>query len=203
MRIIDLSVPLNGQTPTYLGEAKPQVTETHSLARNGFLGHSLCVATHVGTHLDAPIHMIADGLAVNAVALERTTGRLVYVAAHNGYQLAALEALDIQQGDAVIFHTGFSDKYHEPSYFTDYPEMPDAVAAYLADRQVYLVGSDTYSIDKTPYPQHHYLLSRNILLLENLTNLQAVRAGNYMLCAFPLNVALDGSPVRAVAIEQL
>jgi kynurenine formamidase len=48
---------------------------------------------------------------------------------------------------------------------------------------------------------HTILLGAGLIIVENLTNLQAVPAPTFLFAAFPIKIRdADGSPVRAVAI---
>jgi arylformamidase len=67
---------------------------------------------------------------------------------------------------------------------------------------VHLVGVDFPSVDRAPFLTHVALLSHNVLILENLTNLSEIRAGSFRLVAIPLKITgRDGSPVRAIALQ--
>ena len=64
-----------------------------------------------------------------------------------------------------------------------------------------LVGIDYLSIEKYKSERHltHFaLLTKNIVVLEGL-NLSGVPAGNYTLCALPLNLQdAEGGPTRVI-----
>ena len=50
-------------------------------------------------------------------------------------------------------------------------------------------------------PNHHILLSNEILLIENLTNLDKLPDGAFLFQCIPLNIEnADGSPVRPIAM---
>lgn len=57
MKFIDLSVPLNEDTPVYPGDPKTKITTAGILEKDGYEDHYVCVGTHAGTHVDAPRHM--------------------------------------------------------------------------------------------------------------------------------------------------
>lgn len=65
-----------------------------------------------------------------------------------------------------------------------------------------MVGVDFPSVDRDSFLTHVALLSHNVLILENLTNLSEIRAQSFQLVAVPLKfTGRDGSPVRAIALE--
>ena len=92
-----------------------------------------------------------------------------------------------------------SDVYYKPEYYDDYPDMPEAVAQFLVEKQVKIVGVDMCSPDHPPFPIHKILLNGNVLIIENLTNLASVVGKRFRVYAFPLRLDIDASPVRVVA----
>ena len=57
------------------------------------------------------------------------------------------------------------------------------------------------SIDSPDYPNHNLVLSQEMIIIENLTNLKDLTGVDFTFAAFPLKVKDgDGSPVRAIAI---
>jgi kynurenine formamidase len=63
-----------------------------------------------------------------------------------------------------------------------------------------MVGVDTYSVDnQDDFPIHKILLSGNVLIIENLTNLRQLADKNFTIYALPINLQIDGSPARVIA----
>ena len=55
-------------------------------------------------------------------------------------------------------------------------------------------------LDSEDFPIHKALFSANKIIIENLTNLDAINGDRADICVMPLKIAdADGSPVRAVA----
>jgi kynurenine formamidase len=199
MQFIDLSVPLNEKTPVYPGDPVTKIERGGVLEKDGYEDHSVCVGTHVGTHVDAPSHMIQGGVHLGEIPLSRFFGRGVYVKTGRNLTLDAVKNVSIQQDDIVIFHTGMSDLYYQPDYYEKYPTMTEELAYYLVEKKVKMVGVDMCSPDKEPFPIHRILLKANILILENLTNLSALQGKDFTIWAFPIKLELDGAPTRVVA----
>ncbi len=64
-----------------------------------------------------------------------------------------------------------------------------------------LVGVDTTSVDHPPFEAHLALLGAGVLIVENLTNLDALPSDVFQFIATPLKIrGRDGSPVRAIAL---
>jgi kynurenine formamidase len=133
----------------------------------------------LGTHLDALSHLqvgdrgyngwtvadLADAAGVRRLGIETvpqivTRGLLVDVAG-NGRSPGdvitveqtrrALDGLEPQPGDAVLFHTGWGALWHDPdSYLAGEPGPGIEVARWLAERGVALTGADTWSYGPVP-----------------------------------------------------
>ena len=111
--------------------------------------------------------------------------------------------LDARATPRVLVRTNAcDDKSIFPSRI---PTLAPDVPEWLGQQGVLLFGVDLPSVDQLDsktLPIHHALGAANITILENL-DLRAVPAGCYDLIALPLRLAgADGSPVRAVLIEQ-
>lgn len=199
MKFIDLSVPLSAATPVYPGDPIPLVTPLNTLQKDGYQIHSITLATHVGTHIDAPSHMIDDGKTLNHFPLEAFQGEGVYVKVSGKFDLESIKQAPIKENSIVLFHTGMDMQYGKPAYFEKFPALSEEIAKYLISKKVKMVGVDMCSVDTPEFAVHKLLLKNNILILENLTNLSELQRKKFEVFAFPLKVHLDGSPVRVVA----
>ena len=197
--LIDLSVLLNEKTPVYPGDPETKIKEAGILGKENYRDHYVCVGTHVGTHMDAPSHMADDGANLDAIPLERFTGRGIYIKVGKSFDLAEVQKADIRTGDIVFFHTGMSDHYHEKAYYENYPAISEDIANYLVEKKVKIVGVDMCSVDHEPFPVHRILLGVGVLIIENLTNLGVLSGKEFRIHAYPVKLELDGAPVRVVA----
>lgn len=199
-QLIDLSVLITKDTPVYPGDPPPDIQPAGHIASDGYSDHVVSLGTHVGTHLDAPAHMLEGGKTLDHVPLDRLVGRGVCVPVKNGvFRVSDLEAADIQSDDIVLLHTGWGRHYHQEAYFTKFPTLPMECAEFFIKREVKMIGFDTCSPDVEPFDVHKALLRNNILILENLTNLDRLPSTNFEVYALPLNVGLDGAPTRVIA----
>ena len=197
--IVDLSVVLNEQTPVYPGDPSTKIEQAGVLAKDGFCDHYISVGTHVGTHIDAPKHMLEGGASLDQTPIEQFVGRGCYVDVTGG-SFDAVKNADIQTGDIVLLHTGMSDGYNEAAYFENYPAMSNEIANYLVSKKVKMVGVDACSVDnKDGFPIHKILLTGNVLIIENLTNLSKLVGNRFKIYALPINLQIDGAPARVIA----
>jgi kynurenine formamidase len=198
--LVDLSVTLNQQTPVYPGDPAIKIEPAGVFERDGWNDHVISVNTHVGTHIDAPLHMIAGGKTLDQVPIEQFVGRGCLIEAGKEFDLEHLKQADIQEGDIVLLHTGMSEHYHEPVYFESYPVMSEEMAHYLVECKVKIVGVDAGSVDNADgFPIHKILLAGNVLIIENLTNLDKLTGNKFTVYALPVKLDIDGAPARVVA----
>ncbi len=198
--LIDLSVDLNEKTPVYPGDPETKINPAGILETSGYKDHYVCMGTHVGTHMDAPSHMVVGGKNLNEFPIEKFSGRGVCVRVEEDFNISEIQELDIQEGDIVLFHTGMSKKYHDSAYFEKYPAMSEEIANWLVEKKVKMVGVDTCSVDNTDgFPIHKILLGGEVLIIENLTNLAELAGKSFKVHAFPIKLQIDGAPVRVVA----
>ncbi len=151
------------------------------------------MSAHLGTHADAPSHVLPEGRAIGGVPLEAFIGpaRVVNLIGRGEVGPDALprQCLGVRR---VLFRT------------RGRAFLSPLAAVRLAERGALLVGTDAMSIDPedaVDLPTHRALLSRGVMLLESL-DLDRVEPGDYRLVALPLRFSeLDSSPVRAILIK--
>jgi len=173
-----------------------------------------------------------DGLAklgIENVGPLVTRGVLVDVAAFKGvarldasYEITladlrgALERqrTEVRSGDVVIVHTGWSSLWNvdNAAFGATSPGIGLEAARYLVEREVVLVGSDTWSMEVVPnpnpdlaFPVHQLLIPRNgIYIFENLLTEELARDRVYEFAFFfaPLKLkGATGSPANPLAIR--
>ena len=163
---------------------------------DGALFESTCftMSAHVGTHVDAPSHVVPGGDSIGRVGLNAFLGDACVVDLPGHGEISA-DALPRETFAAprVLFRTA-GKVFLSP-----------LAALKLAEKGCILVGTDAMSVDPgdaADLPVHRTLLSRGIAILENL-DLSAAPPGTYQLIALPIRFReLDASPVRAVLIRK-
>lgn len=117
------------------------------------------------------------------------------------------ENRDIRKGDIVIFFTGYQYKWalrpNQSDFLCNWPGISRQAAEYLAGKEICAVGTDAMTVDAfvhENYPAHDVFLSRDILIIENLTNLDKLPPC-FSFIALPLKIANgSASPIRALAL---
>ncbi|MCX6238914.1 MAG: cyclase family protein [Bacteroidia bacterium] len=202
MKLIDLTHTIQPNIPVFPGDDPVQLEQIRTLERDGFNNFRLSTGMHVGTHIDGPMHMTSDTKMMAELPLEMFAGKGVLIDVRGEQKIEFRESFRtmIQSGDIVLFYSGSDTIFGTPQYFTDYPDITEELALFLADQRVKIIGLDWVSPDHEPYPIHDILFKNNILILENLTNLgQLLHATYFEVFAFPLKIKADSSIVRVVA----
>jgi kynurenine formamidase len=207
-RIVDLSLTLHP------GMRGVDFQVRTSMAENGYNTTFLHLYSHAGTHLDAPHHFVDGGTTMEALVLEKCVGpaRIIDLTFIQPHELIGVEHLTpyadkIGPGARLLFKTGWSAYADTPDYRDRLPRISLPLAEWLAGRQIALLGVEPPSVadvnDKKELTAvHQALLRAGIIIVEGLANLDALRRDQVTFIALPLKLAGgDGSPVRAIAIE--
>ena len=207
MAIIDISLPIFAGMPVYPGTHETGI-ETVASPTGTSVVSVMTLTSHAGTHIDAPIHSLPGTGGIDSYALEKFYGpcRVLDVSKSVG-QVSKDDLLDfeIKAGERILLKTSNSSRGFK-EFYNDYVFLGSDAAEYFVEVGVALVGIDSLSIkqrgsvDQTP---HTALLGNGIAIIEGL-DLSNVKLESYTLLAMPLNVgAIDGSPIRAVLIEEV
>ena len=210
MKFVDLTHPISEDMPVYPGTEQPVITTGCSIEETGFLEKKITFFSHTGTHIDAPAHMLKDHNTLNMLPIEHFYGSALMLD-FNDFTPSAIGVKELEpyqttlkDFDFLLLHTGWSQYWGTEKYFTNYPVLSVEAAHWLSNLDLKGFGSDTISADTADsqdFLVHKALLQKNMIIIENLTNLAELPAPQFELSCFPLNIeAADGSPVRAVAV---
>jgi arylformamidase len=199
VEIFDVSVPIRPGMVTYPGD--PQVFmervvsiehgDTANLTRLDF-------GVHTGTHVDAPVHFIDEGVGVDALPLAVFLGPCLVVDA-TGVDREIGPELVPAGADRVLFKTRNSALWDNDGFEEGFVRIGVAAARRLVDESVRLVGIDYLSVGEPE--THETLLGAGIAAIEGL-DLRGIEPGPYQLACLPLRlVDSDGAPARAVLIR--
>jgi kynurenine formamidase len=232
-QLIDLSHSYNEDTlywptsPTKFEKTELSFGET---ADGGFYSEfSISTPEHGGTHLDAPLHFAADGLATDQIPLQNLIGNAVVIdvskqaASNRNYLLSVSDIRSFEEqygrinpGDIVLLRTDWSKFWPDAmSYLGDdtpgdvsHLQFPsygeDAARLLVEEREVAVLGVDTASTDfgkSKDFVVHRIAAARNVSNLENLTNLDKLPPTGAVVFALPMKIeGGSGGPVRVVAL---
>jgi arylformamidase len=201
---IDVSVPVRSGMVHWPDNPPIEVVRIMDMANGDPATVSrLSLGVHSGTHVDAPVHFLADGAGVDAVPFDQLLGeaRVVEVGDAPSIGAAQLRPVDPRPGERLLFKTRNSARCWKADHFlSDFVYLSLEGAALLAERRVRTVGIDYLSIAgmKEGVPTHRTLLEQGICIIEGL-DLSSVQPGNYELICLPLRLAgADGAPARVL-----
>lgn len=202
---IDVSVGLRGGMAHWPGNPPVKISPTMNMARGGHCNVStLSLGSHSGTHVDAPLHFLKDGIGIDQMPLTATNGRARVIEVRNRAVIQPKELLGhhIRRGERILFKTSNSARcWNTKDFTTDAVYLSTEAGIYLAGRGIQTLGIDYLSVGgyhKNGREIHRILLSAGIWIIEGL-DLSRVSSGRFELACLPLKiVAGDGAPARAM-----
>lgn len=217
MQLIDLSQTIEPGMPTFSPSAPqpkiyPWLSHAQAASSSTYLDCSCEITevrfvTSLGTYLDSPFHFHPEKNSINNLELDQLVlpGLVVDCTPAEKRQPITPEVLKGLElsGKAVLFLTGWS-QYWGSTEYSDHPYLTRETAEALIDGGARLAGVDFLVIDNTRDPKrpvHVALLEKDILIVENLTNLQRIPGRSFTFHAAPVKIAGAASfPIRAYAV---
>jgi arylformamidase len=211
MKVIDISIPVNPDLPVWPGDPKIVLKRYRAISEGHASNDSkLACSVHSGTHVDAPLHFIEDGLTVEQLPLDVLIGP-AYVADFPEADTItpdSLEALELsRETTRLLIKTRnsalWSDPHHQ--FNPDFVAINPDAANWVVKRGIRLIGIDYLSIQRYKDPEpltHRILLEAGVVIVEGLC-LQNAHAGHYKLICLPIKLAgSEGAPARSVLIKE-
>lgn len=211
-QIFDISVLLGVESIDYPEHKMfTRKQETKIIGAESFRSSHLSIHAHAGTHLDAPAHLTDYAKTLDQYDITDfiLPTLVVNIEDKRVIRPSELEALDIHQGDAVLFRTdnSMSGRNITGTLSENYVYMSVEAAEFCVERMLRLVGFDYFVPEKPkggsnePAPIHRILFENDILILEG-ANLRKVSPGRYIMFCLPLKMKdSEGSPVRAILMR--
>lgn len=220
-KLIDLTHVFENHMPSWpTGEVfKLFKSQDWERIHDGFLSQHYASPEHIGTHIDAPVHFIANGTTVDDIPLKQLIGRGVVVnisaqcRENADYQLRIEDIVGhekrfgrIPDGSIVLVRTGFSEYWPDKKRYIGTEEQgekglnemhfpglkADAAEWLIRERSVKAVGIDTLGTDygqSLSFATHRILAARNIPAFENVTNLAQLPEMGFTVIALPMKIA--------------
>jgi arylformamidase len=186
---IDLTLPLRRSMPLYPGDHAPRLRRLLSLEKGDALTASeLTINCHVGTHVDAPAHFLAQGRTVDRLPRKHFFGEAYVVDLTHAREVteATLRSADIPRNRHVILKTRNTALLKRRSFTADYCHVCVGAAARLLERAPLSIGIDYYSLDpvsEDSFPAHRLVAEAGLPVFVCL-DLRKVDAGSYRFAAF-------------------
>lgn len=220
-KIIDLTHVLSGDMP-FWDEASGfelilNIDYKDCVPPNLFRTQKIQGTTGVGTHMDAPAHVVPGGRTIDQLVLAELVvgGIIIDVSgqATEDYVIMpeVLEKFEqahgqIPAGSLVIFYTGWDKRWATPAQYHNghkFPSVHVSTAEVLVKRNIAGLGIDTLSCDtgKNGFPVHRAVLGADKYLIENIANAGGLPATGAELFALPIKIKdATEAPVRLIAV---
>lgn len=215
-KIIDLTHPIEEGMITFECDWHPRtsIQQLGRLEQEGRESRKLEIGTHTGTHVDAPLHFIANGATIDETKPDILMGKVSIVDfSHLKEDEALTEEMlhGIKVTPRMIFRFGWGKHWGTRKFYHHYPHLSPAAARYLVKKGLKLHGSDIPSPDDSRIkldsqtkgtdadsPIHKIFLSSGVVLVEYLANLDNVKElTGWHIAALPLKIkGADGAPAR-------
>ncbi len=203
---IDISIPLYTGTVHWPGDPEPILERLLDMDQGEEANVTfLKMSAHTGTHMDAPLHFLGEGAALDSLPLDTAIGpaRVIEIDA-DAVRIGPeqLSKHHIEPGDRVLLKTRNSlTPWYREEFQPNFAALSAEGALYLTKLGIRMVGIDYLSIgawESDGAETHRILLRASIWILEGL-NLESVQPALYDLICLPLRIrGADGAPARAV-----
>jgi arylformamidase len=181
--------------------------------KDGWNARTLHLYSHAGTHMDAPVHFNVNPGTIDEIDVSRFVcdSWVVPVEAYEGQKISLQDLGDyaekISAGDGVILKTGWSTFAETPKYREALPGIHESLAQWFVNKKINMLAveppsiADVMDLDEVTRI-HEILLGGDVIIVEGLTNLDALVRDRVRLVALPLKIKDgDGAPARVIAME--
>lgn len=173
MKIIDLTLPLYTGMPVYPGDPEASIELIQTIDKHGWNMRRLEINTHDGTHVNSPIHGIANGKSLDDFPLESFCGSAIIFTSEK----------PLAKDMGIIFRDRNIDQATAKKILQVHPRFVGLSSQFEVDVEI-----------------EKELLKADIMLFERLCNLDRLPQA-FEFYGMPLKIKQgDGSPVRAFAI---
>lgn len=214
MAVVDLTHPFPASIYNPPAFPAVRIEELEATGGEPLRDTLVSFVVHVGTHIDAPMHLRERTADAAALELDALIGPAV------AWGVSCAEAREIgvdelraarpeaRPGDRVFVWTGWDRHFGDAERYARHPHLSADAAVWLVERGVALVAIDTPTPDMAvpfrgegfDYPVHRRLLECDIPIVENVANLGRVAGRRFTAFVCPIPFAgADGAPARVFA----
>lgn len=216
--IVDLSVVVNASTLGPPAAGSPPVTlETAFRGPGHWQSSRMAALLHTGSHVDAPLHVVEGGRAIESLALDELTGTAIVIDVHDAEEREPIDAArlraaapDVGPDSIVAIRTDWTDRWWGtfPDYYMRSPFLTEDAGIWLADLRPKAVVVDffeeecatTTEFTSEDFVVHRALLGNDIPIVEQATRLGLTGEDPFLLRApFVLLAGVEAAPCRIYA----
>lgn len=227
MKCYDLAPHYHQNMPSFPGSPSFWVVpNVQTIEENGYYSQTLIMPEHAGSHIDAPLHTVHGGKAIDAFPgnhfiapykkyafsrFDPQPGQ--FLGMKEARQLEQEDGFAPEEGDVILIQFGWGKHYHPDAptkkerdwYAINEPGLDDEFMEYIASKKVKAVGFDNSGgegpfIDGTPYSFNghiKYFHPNDICIMENLVGGMEAAPPTGLFVAIPLPIGNgSGCPVR-------
>ena len=160
------------------------------------------MATHTGTHIDAPAHFFDGAATIDKVSLDLFVSdclvcKLEGVGENSHITPDHISHLKVTPEVGVLINTGWYKRWDSVGFYENFPILDPDAAKMLIDKGAKFIACDL----PLGAEVHEIVLGAGKILIENITNLDAINSDRIKLLSLPLKLrGADGAPARVVAI---
>ena len=204
-RWLDISVPLKDGMVHWPGDPPIRIENVKDIEHGASSTLSMIsMGSHTGTHMDAPLHFIRQGVGIDKMPLDTTVGRARVIEIQDTESIKPEELYQyrIRSGERILFKTRNSLRvWQTDTFIEDLVFISKEAARFLAEHKVRVIGVDYLSVGgfkRDGIETHRTLLEGGVWIIEGL-DLSGVKPGKYDLICLPLRLDQgDGAPARAI-----
>jgi kynurenine formamidase len=224
--VYDLTQVSSSRTPVFPAFKPIQIRPKFSIAKDGFFANEITFDEHTGTHMDAPVHFLANAPTADELPADKFFAPLAVIsiadrAATNADALLGVDDLlawekrhgRLPAGAFVAMHSGWDSRIGSAERFLNKdakgtmhaPGFSEEAARFLVkERDIVGAGVDTLSLDgasASKFVAHLALLGAGKYGVELLAKLSAVPpAGATIIVGGPKHEGASGGPARVYAV---
>ena len=216
--ILDLSVVMDATTQGPPAAGSPPVSlETAFRGPGHWQSSRISALLHTGSHVDAPLHVVAGGRPIESLTLDELSGTAFVIDVHDTDEREAIDAdrlrtaaPGVPSDSIVAVRTDWTDRWWGtfPDYYTRSPFLTEDAGIWLANLRPKAIVVDFFeeecavSMDFTSedFVVHRALLGNDIPIVEQATRLGEAGPGPFLLRApFMLLAGVEAAPCRIFA----
>lgn len=223
MKKIDLTHRLLLETPSWNGsfdfELSVDTDYKDCTPPNLFRTQKIKCSAGIGTHMDAPAHVIPEGRTIDKLTLDELVTDCVVInvssEADANYMImpTVVEKFEKKYGEIksnsfVIFYTGWDKRWSNREKYNNnhkFPSVDLSTAQLLLQRNIAGLGIDTLSADTgaNGFPVHQAILGANKYLVENVANANELPPVGAKIFVLPIKIKdATEAPIRLIALVE-
>jgi len=202
MRYIDLTYTINGDTSVSPFDNSIQFKKVKQIDIDQYNDTEITTTMHIGTHIDAPSHMLDSSKTISDYPITKFIGKGVLLDFSNQKEITLREEDKdkIVEDSIVLIHTGMDKNIGTDEYYNDHPQVSIELCKYLVEKKIKILALDFFSPDSFPSLIHKTLLSNDILIVENIKGADVLKGvTDFMLYMIPIKISTEGAFIRAFA----